>query len=425
MKVNVLVLGVLVIALISGCNSTNNSSPNDSGCNSTNNSSPYDFNGEISETVLRNYLSKAVTHAELCTHPDYMQDGENPCIDDDVRMLDNIGAKFIGRAFFRWGGESSFNHPGFMRYAQNMIRRVHEKDPDVIFQAAIFEAVSNEVETVSIPPYVFKKFGMPVENRNFDYVSMLSTDGRFVNHWGKGISVPDISKMEAKFWLYFLATKYINAGFEAIHWGQVSLMAMNDPDLYHWQKLLDMVRDYANENARRSYVLSDAHAPEGGFKIGNKLLFDFHSFPLRIKEDTSKEMAGILEVNYHDAIYNKSFGGIAPCGWKTESLPYLVEFDNYGISSDPGNTVSGSDFVWGYDEITWFSLKSDDEKKEWLEYAFNWLNETDSNGYLQMPTCRMVVDGVHEPHKFKANKKELCVVGTGLETKIKQLWENE
>ena len=60
MKINV--LGVLLIALISGCNSSN--------------SSEYDFSGEISETVLRNYLSKAVTHAELCTHPDYMQDGK-------------------------------------------------------------------------------------------------------------------------------------------------------------------------------------------------------------------------------------------------------------------------------------------------------------------------------------------------------------
>lgn len=407
MKINVFI--VLLIALFSGCHSDH--------------SSRYDFKGEISETVLRNYLSRAVTHAELCTHSGYMQDGPNACIEDDIRVLKSIGAKFIGRSFYRWGMEGAFNDPEFMGYARQIISEVHEDDPEVIFQAAIFETVSTGVETVFVPGYIFKDYGLPVENRTFNYQSMLSPDGKYVNHWGEDVSVPDITRIETKMWLYFLATEYINVGFEAIHWGQVTLMAMNDPELHHWQGILEMIRNYAAKNARRNYVLSDSHAPGGGFKVGEDLLFDFHSFPLRIKEDTTQNMGGKLEVDYQDAIYNKSLGGITPSGWETASLPYLVEFDNYGISSDPGNTVSDSHFVWGYDEISWFSLKPDKEKKEWLEYAFNWVRETDANGYLQIPTCRVVVDGVSERHKFKANKRsEVCTEGNALEEKIKELW---
>lgn len=407
MKICVLIL--LIVVVVSGCN--------------TERYTGYEFRGKLTESVLRNYLSKAVTHAELCTHPDFMQDGVNACFEDDIRMINNLGAKFIGRSFFRWGGERAFNGPKLMAYASQIIDQIHSNDPEVVFQAAIFEAVSSEVETLPIPKYVFQGFNLPIEERNFEYSAMLSPDGRYVDHWGTGISVPDISRMETKLWLYYLATKYVNSGFEAIHWGQVALMAMNDADLYHWKKLLDIIRVYARNNARRNYVLFDSHAPTGGFKVGDSLLFDFHSFPLRILEDTTQIMGGKLEYNYLDAIYGRSLGGITPSGWTVESLPYLVEFDNFGISSEPGNPVSDSHFIWGYDEISWFSLKSDDDQKEWLEYAFNWVRGIDPNGYLQMPTCRVVVDGVRERHKFKANiQSEGCLAGTSLEEKIKALW---
>ena len=80
----------------------------------------------------------------------------------------------------------------------------------------------------------------------------------------------------------------------------------------------------------------------------------------------------MLEDGYYDAIYNKSFGGKTASGWSCENLPYIVEFDNFGISSDPGNPVRGA-FIWGYDEISWFSLKSIEDQKAWLEYAYYWV----------------------------------------------------
>ena len=137
-------------------------------------------------------------------------------------------------------------------------------------------------------------------------------------------------------------------------------------------------------------------------------------------------MAAVLDVNYSDALYNKSKGGITPSGWECKHLPYLVEFDNYGISNDPGNPVEGSLFIWGYDEITWFSMLSEKKKNEWLEYAFNWIKKTDPDGYLQMPASRVVIDGKSERHKFKANiKSNDCRTGTNLEEKIIELWNNK
>ena len=393
------------------------------GCFGQPTTANYNFSGNISEEVLRNYLSRSVTMAEICTSPKFKGDGEDNALADDIRLIKNTGAKFIGRAIFRWGSEQNLSDPGFLPFAENVIKEVHAFDQDIIFQAAIFEAVSENVEKIAIPAQVFKAFGLPVEERNFDYEAMLYTNGLYKDQWGKGKSVPDVSRIEAKLWLYYLATRYIDAGFEGLHWGQVALMNANDKDLTHWFGMLGKIRAYATSNARRHFVLNDAHVPGGGFVKDGKLLMDFHSFPLRIKEDESREMKGVLKEGYSDALYNKSKGGITPSGWKCKSLPYVVEFDNFGVSNKPGKAPSASPFVWGYDEITWFSKLTPESQKEWLEYAYKWVRMTDNNGYLQMPVCRMVVDGKSPVHKYKANNKsDACPDGTGLECKIKEIW---
>lgn len=395
------------------------------GCFGQTSKIDYHFNRNISEEVLRNYLSRSITMAEICTSPKFKVDGEDNTLADDIRLIKNTGAKFIGRAIFRWGSEQNLNDPDFLPFAENIIKEVHAFDPDVIFQAAIFEAVTENVEKVAIPAQVFKAFGLPAEERNFDYEAMLYTNGLYKDQWGKGNSVPDVSKTEAKLWLYYLATRYIDAGFEGLHWGQVALMNAKDQDLTHWFGMIDKIRAYAKSNARRHFVLNDAHTPRGGFVKDGKLLMDFHSFPLRIKEDESQAMKGVLHEGFLDALYNKSKGGLTASGWKCESLPYLVEFDNFGVSNQTGKSPSKTPFIWGYDEITWFSMLSPEIQKEWLEYAFKWVRMTDDNGYLQMPVCRMIVDGKSPVHKYKANiKSEACPNGTGLEYKIKEIWSN-
>ena len=383
----------------------------------------YAFEGSISEEVLRNYLSRAVTHAEFAASPELTQDGPNLCVEDDMRMLQELGAKFVGRALFRWGSEHVLNHPDFFSYARERIAHMHAYDADVIFQASVFEIVTRRVNEVLIPSQVLDAFAQPPDPRPFRYEDMINEQGYLVDHWNAGSSVPDISRLETRMWFYYLATRYIDAGFEAIHWGQVNLIGMNDPDLLWWQELLQKVRSYAADHARRGYLISDAHAQSRGYKVADDLLFDFHSFPLRVKDVPEEHLGGKLEAGHLDSIYLRSKGGRTPSGWMTESLPYLVEFDNYGVRPGYGEPNEGDYFVWGYDEITWFALKEPWQQAEWLRYAWNWLAKTDEAGYLQMPTQRTISRVIDRGSKYQANRaSEACPGGSGLEHTIAALW---
>ncbi len=213
---------------------------------------------------------------------------------------------------------------------------------------------------------------------------MIFMDGTYVNHWSEGASVPDITRLETQLWIFCMAAAYINAGIEAIHFGQIMLIGRHDPDLTHWWDLLSRVRSYARRHARRGMLLCDAHVssgvgcyglPEdaslapGGFRVGERLLLDFHALPLRIKEIAGKPYQSELAVDYLDALYGRSLGGIAPSGWSCTHLPFLVEFDNWGSSGHGGESVRGwlgplqgiSDryWIWGYDEICWFAHQSE------------------------------------------------------------------
>jgi len=157
-------------------------------------------------------------------------------------------------------------------------------------------------------------------------------------------------------------------------------MNRNDPKLDHWAEVLALARSYAAKGARRHFVACDAHVPGGGFVREGKLLLDFHTFPLRIEEVQDKPKEAQLRVGYTDAIYGRSKGGITPSGWRCEHLPYLVEFDNYGRSRKPGEAGQGKFWVWGWDEITWFSQQSENYRNEWLRYAWRWVRETRPRG---------------------------------------------
>src|ERR1700676_1831792 len=58
----------------------------------------YKFNKKISREVLENYLDRSITMQRMLT-------GEGN-FGDNLRMIRNIGAKFIGRAVCQWGGEA-------------------------------------------------------------------------------------------------------------------------------------------------------------------------------------------------------------------------------------------------------------------------------------------------------------------------------
>lgn len=209
----------------------------------------------------------------------------------------------MGRAILIWGGEA--NLPTFLQRAKPYVDTLHKLDPEMILQAAAFEIVTQGVESLPVPAHVFQAFGRPVETRNFRYADMIYTDRLFVDHWGADRSVPDMARLETRMWFYYLSTAYIDIGIEAIHFGQVSLMDARDPGHAGWLDMLAKVRCYARRKARRHFLLCDAHAPTGGFVEGGKLLFDLHTFPLRIAEVAGQPFKGVLKVGHTDAIYGR------------------------------------------------------------------------------------------------------------------------
>lgn len=381
----------------------------------------YRFDGEMSRPVLEHYLARSISFTELL-HDDLSQPRNNRGVDphDNLRLILETKAKFVGRALMLWGRESNLTN--FLRTAKPYAQAVHAADPEIILQAAAFEIVTRGVETIPIPEAVLREFAQPLTNRTFRYDDMLYRNGKFVNHWRNESSVPDMSQLETRMWFYFLVTRYIDVGIEAVHFGQVGLMDGNDPGHAGWRDLLARVRSYAHRHARRHFLVCDAHTPTGGYVEGGKLLFDFHSFPLRIVETADHPFQGTLQAGYADAIFGKSKGGIAPSGWACEHLPFIVEFDNFG-NHNPGHP-SRAPFIWGWDEITWFALLPEAERNAWLRYAWNWVRENDPNGFVQMPGSRVLRPGSRDqPDWYWANSRSpACPQGCDTEAVIKEIW---
>lgn len=386
----------------------------------------YEFDGSISEDVLHNYLSRAITLSEFLTVDPYCVDGKYPDKDADIRFILNTGTKFVGRAIYRWGHEEVLNEPAFWAGARNLVEKVHAEDPDIIFQAAVFEAVYPNVTEVKIPAWAFEALGLPVEDRNFRYEAMLFPDGLHNTLWGKG-GVPDIRQAETQLWYMYLIGSYVDSGCEAVHLGQVYLTGSYDNvdgrQWVGWDEFLTKVRAYVNPRARRHYVLFDCHGGPKGVILDGRSLIDFNAFPLRIKEVPSEPLKGVLEMDWSDSVYGHHLECTTPSGWHTEALPNLVEFDNFGHTSTPGQCRNDGYTVWGYDEISWFWLKSREDKMAWLDYAYEWIREHDPICHLQMPGAR-VVDSGHGPVFMSraVAPSDKVKYGMDIEDKVKELF---
>jgi hypothetical protein len=373
----------------------------------------YRFDKTISREVLAQYLARSITMEGLFNgHGD---------LDDNIRMLKSIGAKYIGRSLCLWNGEARFLRN--MERARQQVPKALAADPDMVLEACVFETVSPDVEQIPIPDWVFTALEQPVETRNFVFTNMIYTAVKQRRAMGRNAQVPDESRLETQLWFYYQAASYIDAGFEGIHFGQVEIMNKNDPDNAHWARLLALVRNYAAQHARRHMVLCNGHVPTGGLMHEGNPLLDFHAFPLRIKETPDQPQEAILQLGFSDGLYNKSKGGRTFSGWTCAHLPYLVEFDNYGLSRHPGQPNENGNFVWiwGYDEITWFAHQPKDYRAKWLQYAWDWVRKTDPNGYLEMPGSRTATSP--ETRWYFANNPSPAVPnGLGDEEAIRAVW---
>jgi len=343
-------------------------------------------------------------------------------------MLLNTGAKFIGRAMYMWNGEQKFNNSSWFNTAKKKIDDIHKQDPDVIFQAALFETVSKKgVEQVNIPSWVFKAFGKPEENRTFKYNDIMDENGVYKDQWGAGTCVPDMSREEAQMWFYYMAVRYMEIGIEALHMGQVYLMtSMGDQQNNYegWRKMQGLIREAAKTKARRGFVLMDAHCK--GIVVDGKHLFDFVSYPLRLEEVSgSQSFEAVLRKDRLDSILGKTTAGTTPSGWYTTRLPYMLEFDNFGESQHPGVEGKTDIWVWGYDEISWLGIVAEGYAQRFVGECMDYMKETDPVGYIQMPGCRVAASRNQygsSPYRCNTRSNE-CPTGRNLENTIKVLWK--
>ena len=383
--------------------------------NSTVRPGGFQFDGKISRPVLENYLSRSI-----CIEG--MLNGRGPLV-DDIRMITNCGAKYIARALCLWGAENNFL--ANIKRAKEQVPQVLAADPEIVLEACVFETVNPKVSQIAIPDWVFKDLGQPVEERNFRYEDIIYPQGqrRAIGN----AQVPDESRMETQLWFYYQAASYIDLGCEGIHFGQVEIMNRNDHGNTNWFRLITLVRDYAAKHARRHMVICNGHVPTGGLMHDGNPILDFHAFPLRIKETPEKPQEAILQLGFSDGIYNRSKGGKTFSGWSCEHLPYIVELDNYGRSNHPGQpNAQGGNFlwIWGYDEITWFGLQSREYRAKWLQYAWDWVRKTDTNGYLEMPGGR-TASSAEMRWYFANNPSDACPTGRGDESAIRAVWASD
>ena len=119
----------------------------------------YRFDGTISRDVLEDYLSRSITMAAVLHGI-----GD---VNDNVRMLTHTGAKFVGRAIYRWGGEASLED--LLATARPIAAKIHEADPEIVLQAAAFEIVTEQVDQIPIPAGVFEQFDLEPQQRHFRY----------------------------------------------------------------------------------------------------------------------------------------------------------------------------------------------------------------------------------------------------------------
>ena len=195
------------------------------------------FDGSMPRKVLEYYLSHAAS-AQWITMSD--------TLDDDIRVILKTGLKFLGRAAGIWkASEPDETHFARVRDAAC---KIHAADPEIILQACIFEAVyRDDLSGTKVPAFVFEAFGLPVEDRAFDYDACVMTpDG----------NMPDIARQETQMWFYYRGKNYIDCGCEAFHMGQIHLYSARDRGYTAIGKVIGMLREYGKAHARRHKVIS-------------------------------------------------------------------------------------------------------------------------------------------------------------------------
>ena len=334
------------------------------------------FDGSMPRSVLEYYLAHAASAQWI-----YLSE----TLDDDIRVILKTGLKFLGRAAGIWKG--CMPEEAHFARAKQVADKIHAADPEVILQACIFEALYREdVEPVPVPAWVFEAFGLPVENRNFNYDACL-----FAPEAGTWDCMPDITKPETQMWFYYRGARYIDCGYEAFHMGQIHLYTGHDRGYRGIGRVIGMLREYGKLHARRHKVLFDAHSHS--LVVNGQSLLDYNAMPFTrfpVLDRPGEKLVLVRE--------GRSGGGISPEGVYESSLPFLYEFDNWGGRDQWAHENLSYEQLawsqwWGGDQISWFADQDEAARNEFLDYAFKWTAINNPDGFFAFPLMRGIGPG--------------------------------
>lgn len=93
------------------------------------------------------------------------------------------------------------------------------------------------------------------------------------------------------------------------------------------------------------------------------------------------------------------------------------------VEKKPGEAGQGVHWVWGRDEITWFSQQPEAYRNEWLGYAWQWVRDNDYAGYLQMPGMRCLAGASDKKPWYRVNRPSAATPqGSNQEEAIREIW---
>ena len=377
----------------------------------------YGFKNSISLDVLNNYLDRATYYGFMSSSLDPVE------FDEGARYLLNIGAKYVLRAGGEW--YASNGPTTFAEEAKEKLALVHSVDPDIIFEACIFETVTSSIDKIKIPAWVFEDFGLKPEDRNFKMTETIFKNGYGINQMGLNAHIPDITRIEHQMFVYYRATQYIDMGFEALHLGQVNLIGQNDPNDEAWTKVIGMIRKYAKKHARRGYVIINAHGELINSENGAQLV-DMIVAPTRILAASDEKDHEVSDNNpqrcdifpgHADSVYKKRIERTSPSGWTTDKYPYLVHLDNYddGVNGDHSKMEN----IWGWDETSWYLNQPQWYRVTFMKELYDKIKGYNENGHFALVMKGSGGKNLKGEVYAVNNKSEYCPEGSGDEEFIK------
>ncbi len=217
--------------------------------------------------------------------------------------------------------------------------------------------------------------------------------------------IPDITRLEAKMYMFYLAKRYMDCGYRGMNLADVGRYTKNDTDLSHLEGFIKKVKKYSKDSL--GYKLTVCGGPEI-LKVGNNFLFDYVETSLRAIERTDFFPEGsacandpfqayISEDDDYCDLPDSDLTGISPDGCDG-TMPILYKLDNHrGLVVEGGAPTSECTNTYGMDEGTWWKNLSEECQIEFFEYYYCNQNELDKKRYFEIPA--MITPDSHLPEE--------------------------